>query len=711
VIRRSALALAIAAATLRAPAAAPFMPEAASNLTQPVLTAPSYETDLSTGNIDAHGDGANVQVKWQNGPKLLLTADELHYVRRTNVVTARGRVTMTDGEDRILADAIEFHRNTGTFFATNIRLGRYPIYIRGATAEGKPDEITIHNAVVSYTDPGRWKPSTKAKTIVYSPGHYLRTVRSMVGLNGVEFVPLGALRENLNQAFATSLLTLELGFYSNLGGIVDVGAHVPVFPGIRLGGDATLYTKRGIMVGPTGAYADPDGSGDWFGSLQSGVIRDHGVQVPDLLTGDPIPSWRGYAEWQHQQQFGENLSLTVDLNWWSDPDVIRDFRYHDFKATQTPEDFVELVDAGDNTLASVFARARFNSFEDVQQQLPEVRFDLLPTAIGAGLVERFSTSGDVLREQPPDGGPILASDRLDAFYGLSRPIIPNDWFSITPVAGARLTDYFNTEGAATNGSYLRALGEVGFDSEMRASGTFEYTNPTWGIDGLRQLITPQLSYRYLPEGGVGQQYIPAIQRNTFTTYLTPIELGDMTAIDQLQALNTLRLGVDNLLQTRDGGYGSRNLIDLNVADDLNFLRTQAEPDFSDLHSELLFTPAHWIEVDLAQIVSLQTLTLREFDAGLTLRDADAWSLQVASNFLRHEDDYYILNYQVRLNEKYQGIIRLGYNARAFRFDERGIGMIQNLANTWRVQYLFTVNDGPTRLGKFGFRVDVDVVRY
>ncbi len=711
VICRFTLALAAVAAVARAAGPDPFAPEAASNLSQPVVTAAFSDTDFS-GNADYRGSAEKGPVFVRlNGGRTLLTADEMHYRRPSNTLTAIGHVTMTDGEDRLLADYFEYHRGNGTFLARNVRLGRYPIYIRGTIAEGTPKEITVHDAVVSYTDPGRWKPSIKAKTIVYSPGKYLRMVRSMVGLSGAEILPLGAITQNLNEAFASQLLTLNLGYYTNLGGFADIGAHVDGFPGSRVGGDLTLYTKRGVMAGPSGTYADPDGSGDWHGMLESGFIKDYGNTLPDLLTGEPIPGERGFVEFEHQQEIDDDLSITADFNYWGDPDVLRDFKYHEFKATQVPENFVETVYTGDDFLLSAFAQMKLNNFEDVQQETPEVRYDLLPTQIGGGVVERFAASTDILRETFPSDNLDLASDRVDAFYGLSRPINPTDWFNFTPVVGGRLTDYFDTQGAPVDQSYLRALGEIGFDSQLRASGTFDYENPTWGIDGLRHLLTPEISYRYIPEGGAGQEYIPEIQRDTFTTYLTPIELGDMSAIDQIQALNTLRLAVDNVLQTRDSGYGSRDLVELNVADDLNFLRTQAEPDFSDLHAEMRLMPASWIELDSDQILNLQTLTLREFDTALTIKDDDAWNIQVATNFLRREDDYYILNYQVRLNEVYQGIVRVGYNARAFRFDERAIGLIQNLANTWRLQYLLTVNDGPNRLGKLGLQVEVDVVRF
>lgn len=645
--------------------------------------------------------------QWRDGP-LLLTADEFHYRQQSDTLTAIGNVVFTRGDGRLLADWLEYNRTDGSFHAKNLRLGRYPYYIEGESAEGSKGEVVVHNATVSYTEPGRWKPSVKAQTIVYSPGHELRMVRSFVGLHSVEFFPVAKFRQVLNEPMLASYLSLDAGYRSNLGGILDLGLHLPIFEGAKVGGDLGLYTKRGFMFGPSGTYASADGG--WTDDLESGFIRDHGNRMTDDL-GRPIRSDRGFLDWHHHQDLAENLTLTGDINWWRDSYVVRDFRPKEFTPVESPDNTLEAVYTAQNAFASVFARFQPNSWEAVQERLPEARFDLLPTAIGAGFVERFNASAVSLIERPPGGGQELKSDRFDAFYGLSRPIAPAQWLTLTPVAGARITDYIDTTGAATSGGYVRTLGEVGFDAVLRGSGTFAYQKPAWGIDGLRHLVTPTLSYRYIPEADSGQSKIPAIDRQAFTTYLTPLDLGDIRSIDDLHPLNTLRLGVSNILQTRDPTYGSRNLAALNIADDFNFRRTQAEPDFSDLHTELALTPANWIEWDVAEIFSARNLGLREFDSGLVLKDGNAWSLQVAVDFLRHEDNDYLLNGRVRLTEEFDALLLLEYGARQRRFNQAAVGLVQNLANTWRIRYMFTHNGGPNREGRFGFTVELDVFRY
>lgn len=673
------------------------------------MTGDQFTVDLNTGQTTFTGH-ARWTGKWK-GSNFLLTADEIQDLQRANTIVAIGNVTVTTSDQRLLADRLEYNRVNGNFTAQNIRVGRYPVYIQGESAEGTLDEVTIHKAIISYTEPGRWKPSAKADTIIYSPGRYVRTISALVGMGGAEFIPIASLRQDLNDAFTGSYFTFEAGYRSTLGPIAGVGFHVPVEPNVKAGGDFTLFAKRGPMIGPSGTYSSPDGSDDMSGFLSSGFIHDYGVRGTDILN-NPVPADRGNVEWQHRQQITDDLTFAADINWWSDSEVLRDFRPKEFYPIQEPDNTLEAVYSAQDAFASVFTRLQLDKFEPVQERLPELSYVLAPIAIGGGFYERIEASAASLIEDPPGGGQELASNRLDAFYGISRPISPSNWLTVTPVVGTRITDYTDTQGASLPGGYLRALGEFGFDAQLRMSGTFDYKNPVWGIDGLRHLLTPILSYRYIPNANAGQEYIPEIDRISYSTYLQPLELGDLRSIDQLEPENTLRMGVENTIQTRgDDGYGSRDLIKFDVLEDLNFHPGPADPAHSDVHTELSFTPAHWIDFGAATVFSPMGFTLNEFDSGLTLRDGDTRFLQLASDFVRHEDDDYLLNFHQKINEQYTGLILMEYGARQHQFNQRSIGVIQNLSDTWKIEYLLTYNGGPNKEGPLDFQVNVEAIRF
>ncbi len=702
-IRRLLLSLALAASASAA------TPDATS------VGADHQEISMRTGETILTG---HPHIDYGN---LRLTADELRYNPKSRTVVASGHAILTEGPRRLLADKIAYHSADGTYEVDDVRMGEFPIYISGASATGDRRGVTISDARVSIPEPGALIPSLHAARLFFSSDRKIHADSASVGLGSIRPLALHGLDHDVQHP-VIPYATLTGGYRRSLGVFALAGLHLPLNEFFRLGGDIGVYSARGLMAGPSGAYSGTAGDNTFDGLFRSGFIHDYGTRYTDIL-GRAVPPNRGFVEWQHQQQIGERITLSGELNYWRDSEVLRDFRPSEFFRVQQPDTFLESVYAGDNTFISLFARFQPNSFETVQQRLPELRFDLLPLAVGDGFYERFSASVAVLRQDSLPASPLnsvaptphLESNRFDAYYGLSRPITPTEWFAFTPVAGGRLTHYADLSGPRSN--YTRALGEVGFDAELRTSAVYDYKNPQWKIDGLRHLFTPKLSYRYIPEAEKGARYIPPIDRQSFSTYLQPLGLGDIRNLDDLHATNTLRLGFDNTLQTRDPVYGSRDLVTLNLANDFFFNRPNGHRNLSEIHVDLAIVPARWLELGVYQSFAPQDFTMSEFNTGLTLRDGDDWTLRFASNLLRgdlagHEplNDYY-LQATKRLNEVYEAVAHLRYDARARRFDEQSYGVRQNLGNVWSLEYVVTIYNGPRRESRFGFSVRVGAFRF
>jgi LPS-assembly protein len=664
------------------------------------LDAPEFSSDPTTGETVLTG-GASARTA-----DTLLTADTIRYHRPSGVVTARGHVILTSGARRILADEITYHLADRTYTAKNLRIGEAPVYLRGATAEGNPDRLIVHQATASLREPGPWTPTLSADTMTYEFRKRLYAERARFGIGNVLPVSLPHFDHHLNDPLR-SYFSLFVGYRGSLGAYTEIDMRLPVAPGLRLGGDLGLYSQRGVMVGPAGEYAFGTGTDyETTGRFRSGYIDDHGDRKLDILQR-PVPAQRSYFEWQHRERLGERLIVDGSFNYWRDSEILRDFRPRDFFSVQTPDSYAEAVYTGANYHVSLFARFQPEHYFAVQERLPELRFDLLPLALPGGFYERFNASVAVLREDSPTGTtPTLRSDRSDAYYSLTRPISPREWLSLTPVVGGRVTHYARTNAGTTRDDYTRALGEFGVDAQLRSSATFDYKNALWKIDGLRHLFTPRLAYRYMPEAADGRRYIPPIDRQTFNTYLPPLGLGDTRNLDDLHATNTLRVGFDNTLQTRDPVYGSRDLVVLNVANDFRFKRQPGERDVSETHVELGLMPARWLQFDLYESVAPQNFKLRELNTGFTVRDGDAWSLRLATHYLAADINDYLTDYRVRLNEVYEAYVRLQYDARTHRFNERTFGLTQNLDNTWFLRYGMTLYDGPRRESHFGFHVEV-----
>jgi len=667
----------------------------------PVVKADDTSFDIITGEAVLKG-----HPRIEYGPTLLV-ADELRYNQSRNLVTGKGHFTITSGAERVLATSGSYDLATGTFALVGVRAGEPPFYITAATAAGTRQRMTLTGAVVTFSEPGGLAPTLSASQLVYEPGRRIAGVRGHLGLGDHQLIALPSFDRPFD-APPVSYVTTRVGYRRNLGAYLDLSLHVPVWPSFSLGGDVGEYTARGVLFGPSGHYEYQDGGSEIAGSFRSGFINDHGDKKTDLL-GRPVPEDRGYVEWRHWQTVGDRLTLIGRFSWWRDSEVMRDFHPTQFYPVQQPDSFFEAVYTGGNYSIDLFSRLAPNNFEIVQQRLPEVRFDLQPLPIGGGIYERFNSSYAALREDALLAGPTLRSDRLDAYYALERPIAPTDWLTITPVAGGRLTYYAKATGGRAD--YTRWLGEIGVDAALRTSGVFDYHNDLWQIDGLRHLLTPTLSYRYVPEADRGQPYIPPIDRQVFSTYLDPLGLGAVRNLDQLHGINTLRVGLENVLQTRDSSYGSRDLVALNLAADLSFATQPGQRRWSDLYTELAVTPASWLRFNLLQRLAPQRFTLRELITGLEFADRDWWTLRLSTNYLADQLEQYYAEYDHRLNEVWRGFARVRYDARAARWDELSLGLGQNLGNTWNIRYEVSWYQGRQRESGFGVNAVVDLVRF
>jgi len=397
----------------------------------PVVHADDTSFDYSTGIAVLKG-----HARIEYGTALLL-ADQIQINRATGQITALGDFTITSGGERLLAQGGTYNLATSEFKLTGVRAGEPPFYLTAAKAEGTKERMTLTNAVVTYDEPGNLVPMFSADQLTYMPGRKISGVNGHLGLGGYAFFPVPRFDGSIDKA-VLPLVTARAGFRHTLGAYVDMGIHVPVWPGIRLGAQIAEYTARGPMAGPAGTYNYDANGQEIAGTFISGFIRDHGDTGADLF-GRRIPTDRGYGQWTHQQIIDERLTLTGQFNWWSDSSILRDFHPDQFYPVQQPDSFFEGVYAGDNYYLDLFTRLSPNTFGLVQQRLPELRFDLVPTAIGGGFNERFSASYAALKEDSLFSGPTLRSDRFDAFYAIERPIHPSEWLSLTPVAGGRLT--------------------------------------------------------------------------------------------------------------------------------------------------------------------------------------------------------------------------------------------------------------------------------
>jgi len=676
---------------------------AQNGLLQPTGTAREALFDFQTKERVLRGDARLVYGDF------VLTADEVRYNEQSQTVTGKGHMILTRGDRRLVAEEGTYNLENDTLHVRQVRLGRFPFYITGDTVDGTLENLVITNANVFFRENAAYAPSIRADKLVYQGGRIVSGENIRLGLLGGHFISLPSISHDLHSELI-SQISAKVGYRSSLGVFADLGMQVPVADGWKIGADAGIYSARGLMVGPAASYSRTSGDDSTQGFLRSGYIHDSGDRLTDIL-GNPIPADRSYLEWQHQQKIGEHVTLNGQVNYWSDSEVLRDFKPNWFFPVQQPDSFLEGAYTGNNYVLSAFVRANPNSFFQMQERLPELRFDLLPSPVVAGVYQRLNASVVHLEEPAYLSTPALHSTRFDTYYGLERPMALTPWFTFTPVAGGRFTHYADT--STGNGTYTRSLGEAGFDAALRASGTFDYKNETWEIDGLRHLLEPKISYRYAPEAATGRPYIPPIDRQVFTTYLPPLSIGDQRNIDQLDRLDTLRFALNNTLQTRDKTYGSRDLATLNFATDYRFARKTSERTLSDIYTEATLSPASWLRFEVFERFSTPSVSQQELNYAVQIKDQDAWAVRLSTHYLRGTTGYeeYLLDCQQRVSDTLHFIGRWRYDARRSRLNEQTYGIMQRLGQTWDVRYEVSFNEGQQRESSFGFNIEVELLKF
>jgi LPS-assembly protein len=678
---------------------------------------------------DAHGN----PVLFTQGARL--EASRILFNQKTKSASAEGEVKVDFAGLRILADGANYRSDLRRLETGHVRLGKPPILIESdkisvqTTAKAKVDTsvATLDRVKLYYNEPDFAGFSISASRILYdaTPGVDKVTAEDVVFRVGP--VPIMYLPSWSQEGMEGPPLDPEIQVGSN--NRIGAYARTTTFytanprwqPGLLLDG----YGKAGVLAGPAFRYDTAKGAGDsptynlMKGDLRTGFIEDTSSRGVDQF-GNPVPKDRHFVEWKHKQTIDDTVEVTAMTHWWSDPLATRDFRRKLFNENQQPDNFVEVVYPDKDFYGSVFARYDPNGFWDINQRLPEARLDLNPREISdTRIYQRGYVSVGYLREQTSDEltalpgtlDDTLATPRVDAYYGLSRPITPNTAFTLTPVAGARSTTWFD----AVNGdpTYSRLAGQVGFDAQSVAQGKWDYDNTIWEVNGLRHQLRPVVQYRYLPGATEGANRIPQIDRWSFLTAPPPIDLSQRRDTDELHETQVLRLGFENLFQTRDKEYGSRDLIGVDVYQDVRETDRAGDRTLSDTYIRQKLTPAKWLDLQVYERISPYSGALHELSTQTTIADGDRWAIRLGTQHVTDALtlDQYMLGWSYRIDSQYALRALWRYDADTGVLAEQTYGVTQQIGHTWQLEYLVSHNRNARDDSGYSFSVRVRLATF
>ncbi len=673
--------------------------------------------ELSADKMDYEGENkakiiasGSAKIKDKN---FELDADKIEYSGTESLATASGDVRISQDYLRMVSNELKLKTDENSISAEKLRLGHSPLFIEANNVAGTKQTITSDSTSVIVGQPDMFSINMQADKMTYTPETTtLELEDTTFRIGQVPFFYLPYVSHD-NFTRPPFMLDIQPGYNGDYGFYIRDTVYYTgldyIDPGILL----DYYSKRSVLVGPAANYNYTSSFTNIVGSWQAGFINDgasDGVRGYDDL-GRQVQSDRFFINGKHMQTFGDSVILTGQLYYWKDQHTLRDFRPDDFYDNQIPDNFGELVYYGSFFNISAFSRFQPNDWEIVQQRLPELRFDMQPTdPFGIKLYHDAFVSVGYYREfDPYNSNALTTSKRIDAFYGISRPISFNSWSSITPILGVRVTHYADAYGKSSD--YTRMLGQFGFDAQMDVWGTWDYTSQTMNIDGLRHNLRPVMSYRYIPSASQGLDRIPQIDTLAFSSYPSMLDLGLQRNTDLLTDTNTLRMGLENILQTRDSdGYGSRTLARLDFYQDFNFeQQPYLYPDYtrgqyinvnrtsySDFYTHLSLSPARWLTVGGYSRIDVNYLDLPELNTYIRLHDADHASVTFFSTYLNGYINQYGLEAQYKISENYRLIGRWHYDYNYGDITDQVYTLWTRLGNSWIIEYQLGYRKGALR---------------
>ncbi len=682
------------------------------------------EFDAENNRMTARGNAI-----LDNGD-MRVNADRIVFEQDESTVKARREVALTSGNFRMLTDTADYDYFNRTFYAGDFRLGNDAVYVLGKQVQGDRGLMEVDNARVYVQDPDPFALNLNAKKLTLENQETVAMEDVVFQIGEVPFFYLPYVEYDV-QTGTPVQYTGDIGYQGDLGFYWQNAIAFRFIPELAAGLNIDGYTQRGVLVGPILDYewSDPD-LGSMSGWVDTGYIHDEGSpsELGTDVLGRPIKPDRWFIEWRHKQYaLDDNLELTASISWWSDSYVERDFRESLYEDNQQPDNFFDATYRGENWYLNAIARLQPNNFQTVAQRLPEVRFDLVPTEVfETGLYQRLDVSYATLQENSPTGAfPTLQSNRINAYYGVNYPIAVADWLTVTPVTGIMATHYAVTLGQPS--SYTRVLGEFGVDIDLDAVGVWDYKDEFWEIDGLRHYLQPTIQYRYIPGAQAGDTIIPPIDRlASFETYLEPLSLANKRNIDDLYEENAIRVGVQNLLQTRDPEYGSRDLVELDLYQEFRFSTRPAAPasfgqpaqpaqqDFSDTYAIIRIQPAYWVQFSTLIRVDPNQFNLDEITSGVRFTDGEEWTAYFGNNYVTDVGgtniNQFLIDARYRLDSRNELGAYWTIDAELGELTEQAYLWQTMLGNSWEATFAIINTQGSSRQNGFKFQVSISLVR-
>ncbi len=641
----------------------------------------------------AYGDG-DVVVR-SNGA--ILQGDHVRYNQLTREAWAEGHVRLTREGREWAALAAYYNFDTGEMHAEHVRgfQDGLVLWIDSISQTGTNHYLTTRLALSTCeNEPPDYR--LEATHAEIWPDGRIELHNAVLKLGGLPifWLPMFSFTPHSGEPpFA-----VVMGLNSDQGFFLLTSTRWHLSTNVILGVHLDERTRRGVGGGLDLNYQMAP---EVHGLLRGYYISDgNPMDKQDKTNHLDIATNRYRVQWLHKQYFSDDITLTINLNKLSDPDVLEDFFLDEFRHDRQPDSVADITKRGPNYTLSLLTRPEVNDFFTGVERLPEAKWAVNRTRIGSTpfFYEGESSVGEYQMNRGITNDLTFTGDavRADTFHQILMPQVFGDWLSVVPHAGVRYTYYNHApEIAALTNEVRRFVFDLGAETSFKISRTWDdVKSDALRVDGLRHILQPFASYQWIPTPNKGTNDLFQFDTvrsttlkggdNLVLTRYSPLEFPAYNSIDDITKENVLRFGLRQKLQTQRDGR-PWDLVELENWTDWHIGKNQDEHSFSDLFNTLRLRPVEYLSMDAFARYDLHDNVLRELSTAIRVMDADRWSVGVGTLFLRNDSNLVCLDTAVRLSRHWTAHMYQRFDMEDGAWEEQEY-LLRQETHDWYITY-------------------------
>lgn len=710
------------------------------------------EPELSADQPIAYDTGRNQLVASGNAvfrdKGTRVKADEIRFHRDSGWIEAIGGVVVMREGIRLLTDSLRYHTESRAVHCGRFRAGYPPLFLKGDSFSGTLDQINFNKVSLAFREPQTDSPRVTIDSGTWIPDQAISGISPHLRILG----PLGLPLPDFQYAAGQTVLDGDgsAGYRQNLGAFGRLALRYPFRPSLAAGGHLHLYSRRGVLLGPSFRFQST-GAGlariDF--SLDGAWIRDQGrndLRGTDILN-HPVPADRTFldstfyargskAQWQARAQ----------LQLRSDSEVLRDFLPDRYFDQYEPDSFAEFVYQRNAFLLQLLARAQLNEDSTLIERLPQLSAEFLPTAVGqtqwvaqAGIdVLHYRLQAAAFPQAPfafpanplglPDSTPPISPApmpgrdlvdsplyrRLSANFTLTRPIFLPAGLQLTLRAGGLARYYHRDDQGTTDQGFSQSIltGELGFDFSHKVARTWSL-NPKdpQAPHAFRHVSHLQWSHRWHPGEDTSDLNQPLPSFRPYLALPPALDLAQTRLSDRATQWNVSRLAWEHQFLGLHPNQTVRQYLRLRLLQDIRLNAPGHQNEWDATYLQAAFRPFPFLQFDYSQKIRTEDRKTEATTVGLTVRSSDLWSASFSAEYLENTLEQYRIAGQYRLTQRLGLSAYWLYDAPLQSWTEQRYGLTRRFGDLWQLETYLAFTDENDREDAFSVGLRVTLLSF